>query len=107
MSFLAFDTRLGCLDPNLQSDSDQIALIDAVSDIFLMSAKLEDGLPFWKLWPNGSHNYRKFSNAYDIYMRIAKKYINESLDRSFRLQVKIYSLRRDQNIHLMPYISCW
>ena len=89
VSFLAFDTRLGCLDPQLPSESDQIALIDAVSDIFTSSAKLEDAIPFWKLWPNGSQNYRKFSNAYDVYMRTAKKYINESLERSIRLKVTL------------------
>ena len=91
VSFLAFDTRLGCLDPNLATDSDQVALIDAVSDIFQTSAKLEHTIPFWKLWPKGSPNYRKFSNAYDVYMRTAKKYINESLERSIRLQVKLLS----------------
>ena len=91
------DTRLGCLQPDLQSDSDQIALIDAVSDIFLSSAKLENGIPLWQKLPNctkyyASSNFRKFSNAYDIYSRTAKKYINESLERSNILRVKIYSI---------------
>ena len=102
MSFLAFDTRLGCLDPNLADESDQIALIDAVSDIFQTSAKLEHTIPFWKLWPKVSPNYRKFSNAYDVYMRTAKKYINESLERSIRLQVKLQDIKLCfYSIHLL------
>ena len=81
------DARLGCLERNLPSDSDQISLIDAVSDIFITSGQLENGIPFWKLLPDASPNFRNFSKAYDIYTNVARKYIHDSIERSNRLRV--------------------
>ena len=81
------DRRLGCLEPDLHPDSDEIALINAVSDIFITSGKMEHGIPFWQLLPTASPNFRKFSNAYDVYTRTAKKYIHESLERIKQLKV--------------------
>ena len=81
------DVRIGCLQSELLSDSDQMSLINAVSDIFLTSGKLEHQIPFWKMLPNASPNFRKFSNAYDVYTRIAQKYIQESIERSNLLRV--------------------
>ena len=81
------DTRLGCLQAELPSDSDQLALINAVSDIFITNGKLDDGIPFWKLLPNASPNFRKFSNAYDVYTKTAAKYIHKSMERISHLKV--------------------
>jgi hypothetical protein len=81
------DVRIDCLQSELSSDSDQMSLINAVSDIFLTSGKLEDQIPFWKLLPNASPNFRKFNNAYDVYTRVAKKYIHEAIERSNVLRV--------------------
>lgn len=81
------DTRLGCIEADLQPDSDQLALINAVSDMFVTTAKLEDGIPFWKLLPTASPNFRKFSNAYDVYTKTAAKYIHESMERINLLKV--------------------
>ena len=83
------DVRIGCIEPELSSDSDQMSMINAVSDIFLTSGKLEDQIPFWKLLPNASPNFRKFSNAYDVYTTVAKKYIQESIEKSNILRVII------------------
>ena len=80
------DTRLGCLQ-ELPPDSDQLALINAVTDIFVSSGKLEDGIPFWKLLPNASPNFRKFSNAYDVYTKTATKYIHKSVEKLNYLKV--------------------
>ena len=84
------DVRIGCLQSELLRDSDQMSLINAVSDIFLTSGKLEHQIPFWKMLPNASADFRKFSNAYDVYTKIAKKYIQESIERSNVLRVIIF-----------------
>ena len=89
------DVRIGCLESELLSDSDQMSLINAVSDIFLTSGKLEHQIPFWKLLPNASPDFRKFSNAYDVYISVAKKYIQESLERSIILKVNVFSNKVD------------
>ena len=95
------DARLGCLERNLPSDSAQISLIDAVSDIFITSAQLENGIPFWKLLPNASQNFRKFSKAYDIYTDVARKYIHESLERSNRLRVNMLTIYLSIYLNIM------
>ena len=95
------DARLGCLERNLPSDSAQISLIDAVSDIFITSAQLENGIPFWKLLPNASSNFRKFSKAYDIYTDVARKYIHESLERSNRLRVDMLTIYLSLYLHML------
>ena len=95
------DARLGCLERNLPSDSDQISLIDAVSDIFITSGQLENGIPFWKLLPDASPNFRKFSKAYDIYTNVARKYIHDSIERSNRLRVNMKYVAINRHIALL------
>ena len=92
------DVRIGCLQPDLLDDSDQMSLINAVSDIFMTSGQLEDSIPLWKLLPNASPNFRKFSNAYDVYTRVSKKYIHESIERSNILRVIILLNKVDDRI---------
>ena len=88
MSFFALDTRLGCLQAELPPNSEQLAVINAVSDIFITSAKLEDGIPFWQLLPNASPTFRKFSKAYDVYTETAAKHIHKSIDKIIQQKVR-------------------
>lgn len=54
VTFLALDTRLGCLASSLPDDSDPMRLIRAVSDLFRLGEQLEQGSSFWTLAPTAS-----------------------------------------------------
>ena len=47
---VGFNTRLGCLDPNLAPDSEAQKMIQAANLSFAAVNELEFGLPIWKYY---------------------------------------------------------
>lgn len=61
IGLVIFNTRLGCLDSNLPRDSVNMKLVQAVTDTFDASNKLETGLQMYRFFP--TLTYRKLEKA--------------------------------------------
>lgn len=61
---LALNTRLGCLQRGLSSDSEQQRLVEAASETHRIIMVTENGLPFWKVWNTPA--YRKLVQSQDF-----------------------------------------
>lgn len=66
---VAFDTRLGCLDPNLSSDSEAQKMIDAARYSGSALAEIEFSVPVWKLYK--TKKMRKLYEAQDFVAELA------------------------------------
>ncbi|KAH9382108.1 hypothetical protein HPB48_004562 [Haemaphysalis longicornis] len=64
---LALNTRLGCLERDLSSDSERQRLVEAASETHRIIMVTENGLPFWKVWNTPA--YRKLVDSQDFMAR--------------------------------------
>jgi hypothetical protein len=62
--YIALDTRLGCLDANLEPDSEPQKMIDSLRVQFAASQKLDFGIPIWKYV--STPTWRKYVKAADV-----------------------------------------
>ncbi|XP_068236277.1 probable cytochrome P450 49a1 [Palaemon carinicauda] len=76
VSLVALGRRLGCLEPNLPVDSEQMKLIHAANAIFEGINDLEASLKLFKLWQTKEH--RKLQQNHDEFLRIAIRRIQET-----------------------------
>ncbi|XP_046403334.1 probable cytochrome P450 301a1, mitochondrial [Ischnura elegans] len=79
IAFVALDTRLGCLVPNLPKESEPQKMIDAVGTFFECSFYLEIGPPIWKIFPTPT--WKKFVQELDIFLEISNRYVEEAVER--------------------------
>ncbi|KDR20887.1 putative cytochrome P450 301a1, mitochondrial, partial [Zootermopsis nevadensis] len=79
ISYIALDTRLGCLNPELTADSEAQKMIDSVQVQFDCMHKMESGFPVWKYV--SSPTWRKFVKASDFFIEVSMKYINQAMQR--------------------------
>ncbi|XP_071447542.1 probable cytochrome P450 301a1, mitochondrial [Hetaerina americana] len=79
IAFVALDTRLGCLVPNLPKESEPQRMIDAVGTFFECSFYLEVGPPIWKIFPTPT--WKKFVKALDVFLEISNRYVEEAVQR--------------------------
>lgn len=70
---LALNTRLGCLEQGLSSDSEPARLVEAASETHRIIMVTENGLPFWKVWNTPA--YRKLVQSQDFMASIVSKYL--------------------------------
>lgn len=68
VGLVAINRRLGCLDPNLSPDSDQMRLINLVNNMFTSLSKLEFSIKWWKLFPSPAFN--KLKKCQDEFLAI-------------------------------------
>merc|ERR1719187_797346 len=73
VSLVAFQRRLGCLDPGLAPDSPQVRLIDSVNALFEVITKIETGLPLWKLYR--TRDYRLMEEHHEVFRQLADAHI--------------------------------
>ena len=78
VSCFALDTRLGCLDPNLNENSEQIQIINAVSEIFRLNSDLDHSAQLWRYLP--SAKLRRFDTVSKAFKKTAIKYIIASME---------------------------
>ncbi|XP_046491941.1 cytochrome P450 CYP12A2-like [Neodiprion pinetum] len=76
---IAFDHRVGCLEPNLAKDSEPQVFINNVSEMFELMYKLEVLPSLWKLYD--TRNLKKLFNILDNMTRITSKYVNQAKQR--------------------------
>ncbi|XP_046751899.1 cytochrome P450 CYP12A2-like [Diprion similis] len=83
---IAFDHRVGCLEPNLAKDSEPQIFINNVNDMFELMYKIEILPSLWKLYD--TRNLKKLFNILDNMTRITSKYVNQSKQRLAEKQVE-------------------
>ncbi|KAK5643431.1 hypothetical protein RI129_007276 [Pyrocoelia pectoralis] len=76
---VALDARLGCLDPNLPSNSEPQRIIDAAKYALRNVAILELKFPFWRYFPTTI--WRKYINNMNYFVEVCTKYIDEAMER--------------------------
>ncbi|XP_075552441.1 cytochrome P450 302a1, mitochondrial-like isoform X1 [Dermacentor variabilis] len=73
---LALNTRLGCLQRGLSSESEQQRLVEAASETHRIIMVTENGLPFWKMWNTPA--YRKLVESQDFMASVVSKYLERT-----------------------------
>lgn len=76
---VALDTRLGCLEPNLQPNSEPQQIINAAKYALRNVATLELKFPFWRYIPTPL--WSRYVNNMNYFVEICMKYIQESTRR--------------------------
>ncbi|KAG8226450.1 hypothetical protein J437_LFUL003442 [Ladona fulva] len=79
IALIAFDKRLGCLEPNLAPDSVPQKMIMAAKDFISCTETLEMRVPVWKII--STPTWRKFVKTMDFFLEISSKFINETLEK--------------------------
>lgn len=70
------DTRLGCLEPNLATNSEPQQIINAAKYALRNVATLELKFPFWRYFPTPL--WTKYVNNMNYFVEICMKYIQEA-----------------------------
>ncbi|XP_070561093.1 probable cytochrome P450 301a1, mitochondrial isoform X3 [Ptychodera flava] len=83
---VTLDTRLGCLERNLDPQSEAQQIIDATGDFLLHLGKLVFSFPFYKFISTPS--WRTFLRSQDTFFRITQKYVDETIARLRALEGK-------------------
>ncbi|KAM7343730.1 cytochrome P450 49a1 isoform 1-T1 [Cochliomyia hominivorax] len=73
---VSLDTRLGCLDPAGNEDSQKI--INCINTFFWAVPELELRMPLWRFYPTKA--YRSFNKALDDFTEICMKNISRTMD---------------------------
>ncbi|KAH8021939.1 hypothetical protein HPB51_018788 [Rhipicephalus microplus] len=73
---LALNTRLGCLQQGLSSDSEQSRLVEAASETHRIIMVTENGLPFWKVWNTPA--YKQLVQSQDFMASVVSKYLEKA-----------------------------
>lgn len=76
---VALDTRLGCLEPNLDPNSEPIQIINAAKYALRNVATLELKFPFWRYFPTPL--WTKYVNNMNYFVEICMKYIQSATNR--------------------------
>ncbi|XP_068235984.1 probable cytochrome P450 49a1 isoform X2 [Palaemon carinicauda] len=76
VGLVALNRRLGCLDPNISSDSEPMKLIQHINTIFDSLNECEHGVQLWRLYPTAS--YKKLQKAHEEFLRIADQNIRQT-----------------------------
>lgn len=73
---VALDTRLGCLEPNLDPKSEPQQIINAAKYALRNVATLELKFPFWRYFPTPL--WSRYVNNMNYFVEICMKYIQEA-----------------------------
>ncbi|KAK7082035.1 hypothetical protein SK128_010802, partial [Halocaridina rubra] len=83
VSLVALNRRMGCLEPNLPSDSEALTLITETNKIFELLSRIEFGPHLWRFFPTPA--YSKLKKSHNEFLRVAHKNI---LETEARLKAK-------------------
>lgn len=76
---VALDTRLGCLEPNLDPNSEPQQIINAAKYALRNVATLELKFPFWRYIPTPL--WTKYVNNMNYFVEICMKYIQNATNK--------------------------
>ncbi|XP_065167350.1 probable cytochrome P450 49a1 [Atheta coriaria] len=96
---VALDRRLGCLDPNLASDSESQKIIDSINVFFWNVAEVELKMPVWRVYKNKS--FKKYIGALENFRTVCMKYITETMEN---MEHKNYDNIKEEDISIVERI---
>lgn len=67
MSLVALNRRMGCLEPNLASNSEPMTLIKEANNIFAALNDTEISAGFWRIFPTAA--YKKLQKSHDEFLK--------------------------------------
>nr|QST15056.1 CYP362A3 protein [Diaphanosoma celebensis] len=79
VAVVALNTRLGCLNPNLDADSEAQKMITAVNVSFKNMAELELSIPFWRFI--NTPKLKELFSAQDYFIETSFKYIQKTMEK--------------------------
>uniref|UniRef100_A0A336MYW7 CSON008667 protein n=1 Tax=Culicoides sonorensis TaxID=179676 RepID=A0A336MYW7_CULSO len=79
IGLVALDTRLGCLESNLDSNSEPLQIINAAKYALRNVATLELKAPYWRYFPTPL--WTKYVNNMDFFVKVCMKYIRNATQR--------------------------
>ncbi|XP_045479873.1 probable cytochrome P450 301a1, mitochondrial [Harmonia axyridis] len=94
---VSLDTRLGCLDPNLPSDSEPQKIINAAKYALRNVAILELKFPFWRYFPTTV--WTNYVKNMDYFIEICMKHIDAAMER-----LKSKSITNENELSLVERI---
>ncbi|KAK6626111.1 hypothetical protein RUM43_006416 [Polyplax serrata] len=74
---VALDTRLGCLNKNLNEEPEAQRMIESVKTFFANVAQVELRMPVWRIYSTPA--WKKYIGAFDVFRETCLKHINEAL----------------------------
>ncbi|XP_070561087.1 probable cytochrome P450 49a1 [Ptychodera flava] len=86
VSKVTLDTRLGCLERNLDPQSEAQQMIDATGDFFVYLGKLVFSFPLYKFISTPS--WRTFLRSQDTFFRITQRHVDKTIARVRALEDK-------------------
>ncbi|XP_058463856.1 probable cytochrome P450 301a1, mitochondrial [Malaya genurostris] len=79
IGLVALDARLGCLEPNLDPNSEPQQIINAAKYALRNVATLELKAPYWRYFPTPL--WTKYVNNMDYFVKVCMKYIKNATSR--------------------------
>ncbi|KAF4523551.1 hypothetical protein B566_EDAN011999 [Ephemera danica] len=76
ISMIALDTRLGCLETNLDPESEPYRLINASMDVFDLLFHLDAKFQLWKYVTTPT--WRRFVQANDVFVEVSMRHIEKA-----------------------------
>ncbi|KAK4877763.1 hypothetical protein RN001_010269 [Aquatica leii] len=83
---VSLDTRLGCLDANLDKNSESQNIINSINTFFWNVAEVELKMPIWKIYQNKA--FKKYIAALEDFRILCMKHITKTLEDTSKLQHK-------------------
>ncbi|KAF5296713.1 hypothetical protein FQA39_LY12413 [Lamprigera yunnana] len=74
---VALDTRLGCLDANLDKNSESQHIINSINTFFRNVVEVELKMPIWKIYKNKA--FKKYIGALEDFRILCMKHITQSM----------------------------
>ncbi|CAG9759686.1 unnamed protein product [Ceutorhynchus assimilis] len=75
---VSLNTRLGCLDPNLNKSSESQRIIDSINTFFWNVAEVELKMPIWRIYKNKA--FRTYIGALEDFRTLCLKYITKTVE---------------------------
>ncbi|XP_030750650.1 probable cytochrome P450 49a1 [Sitophilus oryzae] len=96
---VSLNTRLGCLDPQLDTNSESKRIIDAINTFFWNVAEVELKMPVWRVYKNKA--FRKYIGALEDFRTLCLKYITQTVEN---MKDKNYDNIKEEDISIVERI---
>ncbi|CAH1364460.1 hypothetical protein MTP99_000840 [Tenebrio molitor] len=96
---VSLDTRLGCLEPNLSTNSESQRIIDSINTFFWNVAEVELKMPVWRVYQNKS--FRKYIGALEDFRTLCLKHITKTMEK---MKTKDFDQIKEENVSIVERI---
>ncbi|KAK5643038.1 hypothetical protein RI129_009205 [Pyrocoelia pectoralis] len=96
---VSLDTRLGCLERNLNKNPESQRIINSINTFFWNVSEVELKMPIWRIYKNKA--FRKYIGALEDFRILCMKYITKTVENSSRISVLN---RKEEDISIVERI---